>query len=67
MVEADLDDVELAFLGLPLRVTGWPREQLRRVVEAAGFEVRAEDVRVYDPPAPDVPPEIQLFVLAKRT
>ena len=66
MVEADLDDVELPFLGLPLRVTGWPREQLRTVVEAAGFEVQAEDVRVYDPPAPDVPPEIQLFLLAKR-
>jgi ubiquinone/menaquinone biosynthesis C-methylase UbiE len=66
MVEADLDDVELPFLGLPLRVTGWPREQLRTVVEAAGFQVQAQDVRVYDPPAPDVPPEIQLFLLAKR-
>lgn len=67
MVEADLDDVELPFLGLPLRVSGWPREQLRTVVEAAGFEVLAEDVRVYDPPAPDAPPEIQMFLLAKRT
>jgi SAM-dependent methyltransferase len=67
MVEADLDDVELPFLGLPLRVSGWPREQLRTVVEAAGFEVHAEDVRVYDPPAPDAPPEIQMFLLAKRT
>lgn len=67
MVEADLDDVELPFLGLPLRVTGWPREQLRMVVEAAGFEVQAEDVRVYDPPSPDVPPEIQVFLIAKRT
>ena len=67
MVEADLDDVELPFLGLPLRVSGWPRGQLRTVVEAAGFEVHAEDVRVYDPPAPDAPPEIQMFLLAKRT
>jgi SAM-dependent methyltransferase len=67
MVEADLDDVELPFLGLPLRVTGWPREQLRTVVASAGFEVQAEDVRVCDPPTPDVPPEIQLFLLAKRT
>jgi hypothetical protein len=57
----------LPFLGLPLRVTGWPREQPRTVVESAGFEVQAEDVRVYDPPAPDVPPEMQLFLLAKRT
>jgi hypothetical protein len=43
-----------------------PGEQLRTVVEAAGFEVQAEDVRMYDPPAPDVPSEIQLFLLAKR-
>jgi hypothetical protein len=66
MVEADLDDVELPFLGLPLRVTGWPRGQLRTVVETAGFEVQAQDLRVYEPPAPDVPPEIQLFILANR-
>ena len=66
MVEADFDDIELPFLGLPLRVTGWPREQLRSVIEAAGFQVQAEDVRGYDPPAPEVPPETQLFHLARR-
>jgi hypothetical protein len=66
MVEADLDDVELPFLGLPIRVTGWPREQLRTVVEAAGFVVEVEDVRSYEPPSPDVPPEVQLFLLAQR-
>lgn len=30
VVEADLDDVTLSFLGVPVRVTGWPRAQLRR-------------------------------------
>jgi SAM-dependent methyltransferase len=66
MVEADLDDVELPFLGAPLRVTGWPRDTLREVVTAAGFAVEDEDVRSYEPPAPDAPAETQLFLLARR-
>ena len=57
MVEADLDDVTLSFLGAPVRVTGWPRAQLRRLVGDAGFTVEVEDVRSYLPPAPDAPPE----------
>jgi hypothetical protein len=67
MVEADLDDVALPFLGAPIRVTGWPREQLRRIVADAGFTVDVEDTRSYVPPVPDVPPEVQLFLLAHRT
>jgi SAM-dependent methyltransferase len=67
MVEADVDDVELPFLGATLRVTGWPRERLRAVVTAAGFAVEDEDVRSYAPPAPDAPPETQLFLLASRS
>ena len=65
MVEAD-DDVTLSFLGAPVRVTGWPRAQLRRLVGDAGFTVEVEDVRSYLPPAPDAPPETQLFILAHR-
>jgi hypothetical protein len=66
-VEADLDDAELPFLGATLRVTGWPRAALREVVTGAGFVIEDEDVRSYDPPAPDAPPETQLFLLASRT
>jgi ubiquinone/menaquinone biosynthesis C-methylase UbiE len=66
MVEADVDDVTLPFLGAPIRVTGWPRERLRRVIGDIGFTVEVEDVRSYAPPAPDVPPETQLFILAHR-
>jgi SAM-dependent methyltransferase len=67
MVEADLDDAELPFQGATLRVTGWPRDALREVVTGAGFAIEDEDVRSYDPPAPDAPPETQLFLLARRT
>ena len=66
MVEADLDDVRLPFLGTAIRVTGWPRAELRAVLTAAGFDIADEDVRSYAPPAPDAPPETQLFLLASR-
>jgi hypothetical protein len=67
MVEADLDDVPLPFLGAALRVSGWSRDQLKQVVTDAGFAIQLEDVRSYAPPTPEVPPENQLFVLARRT
>jgi SAM-dependent methyltransferase len=67
MVEADLDDVPLPFLGASLRVTGWPRETLRSVVIDTGFAVEVEEVRTYAPPAPEAPPETQLFLLARRS
>jgi SAM-dependent methyltransferase len=66
MVEADLDDVPLPFLGAPLRLTGWPRDRLREVVTGARFRIDAEDSVGYDPAAPDAPPEVQLFLLAQR-
>jgi SAM-dependent methyltransferase len=65
MVEADFDDLEVPFLGRPVRVSGWPRAELRRVLTDAGFDVTAEDVRAYEPAAPGTPPEVQLFVLAR--
>lgn len=66
MVEADLDDLELPFLGQPVRVSGWPRDQLRQVLTDAGFTVEVEDVRSYAPAVPDAPPEVQLFLTARR-
>jgi ubiquinone/menaquinone biosynthesis C-methylase UbiE len=66
MVELDLDDVELPFLGQPVRVSGWPREQLRAVVVGAGFTVVTEEVRSYAPATPEAEPEVQLYVLARR-
>ena len=59
-----LGGIALSFLGAPIRVTGWPREQLRHVIGDAGFTV--EDTRSYVSPAPDAPPEVQLFLIAHR-
>jgi hypothetical protein len=37
------------------------------VVPLLRARLGVEDVRSYDPPAPDAPPETQLFLLARRT
>lgn len=66
MVEADLDDTALPFLTQQVRLTGWPREQLRQVILDAGYAVETEDARTYAPAAPEAPEETQLFLLARR-
>jgi SAM-dependent methyltransferase len=67
MVEADLDDVALPFLGQPLRLSGYPRDQLRTVVETAGFAVEHTDIRSYEPASPDAPDEVQIFLRCRRS
>ena len=62
MVEADLDDVPIPFVGSTLRVSGYPRGELRDVVEAAGYVVEEEAEHAYEPAAAGVPPEVQLFL-----
>jgi ubiquinone/menaquinone biosynthesis C-methylase UbiE len=67
MVEADVDDVPIDFLGVPVRVTGYPRDELARVVEAAGFEVLETRDLSYAPVSTQVPPEVQLFLYCHRS
>jgi len=66
MVEADVDDVPIDFLGVPVRVTGYPRDELARVVETAGFEVLETKDLSYAPVSTHVPPEVQLFLYCRR-
>jgi SAM-dependent methyltransferase len=66
MVEADVDDVPIDFLGMPVRVTGYPRDELARVVESAGFEVLETRDLSYAPVSTQVPPEVQLFLYCRR-
>ncbi|MFJ6568262.1 class I SAM-dependent methyltransferase [Streptomyces sp. NPDC091292] len=67
MVEADLDDAEIPFLGQSIRVSGFLRDELRQVVSGAGFEITDEDTRSYAPARADAPPEHQLFLNCRRT
>ncbi|WP_210594218.1 class I SAM-dependent methyltransferase [Streptomyces sp. GESEQ-35] len=66
MVEADVDDFSIPFLGNTIRVSGYLREELRRVVEAGGFEIVKEDSYTYAPAVTDVPPEEQVFFCCRR-
>ncbi|MFJ9415973.1 class I SAM-dependent DNA methyltransferase [Streptomyces sp. NPDC101227] len=66
MVEADVDDFTIPFLGTSVRVSGYLRDDLRRVVRDAGFEVAGEDSYAFAPASTDVPPEIQLFLHLRR-
>jgi len=66
MVEADVDDFAIPFLGNTIRVSGYLRDDLRRIVSDAGFEILAEDTYAYAPASTDVPPEIQLFLHCRR-
>jgi SAM-dependent methyltransferase len=66
MVEADLDDVPIHFLGSSVRVSGYVRDELRTLVEEAGFEVLDLRHLSYAPASTELPPEVQLFVYCRR-
>lgn len=66
MVEADVDDCSIPFLGNNIRVSGYLRDELRPLVEDAGFEILGEDSYAFAPASADVTPEIQLFMNCRR-
>ncbi|WP_431953997.1 class I SAM-dependent DNA methyltransferase [Actinacidiphila sp. bgisy167] len=66
MVEGDGDDVAIPFLGHIIRVSGYPRADVRQVVTDAGFVILEEDSYAYAPPATGVLPERQLFLHCRR-
>jgi ubiquinone/menaquinone biosynthesis C-methylase UbiE len=66
MVEADVDDVSIPFLGTRLRVTGYLRDEMREVLRETGFYIGWERVLSYAPETSAAQPEIQLFFLCRR-
>jgi SAM-dependent methyltransferase len=66
MVEADVNDFPIPFLGHTIRVSGYLREDLHQVVTDAGFDIAGEDSYAYAPASTDVPPEIQIFLHCRR-
>ena len=66
MVEADIDDFAIPFIGTTIRVSGFLREDLREVVEAEGFDIVEETSYSYAPASADVPPEVQIFLRCKK-
>ena len=66
MVEADVDDVPIPFLGVSVHVSGFFPEQLRRLAVEAGFEVQEEHSLKYAPSSAQALPEIQQFLYCRR-
>ncbi|MFJ8792014.1 class I SAM-dependent DNA methyltransferase [Streptomyces sp. NPDC102462] len=66
MVEADVDDFAIPFIGSTVRVSGYLREELREVVDGAGFDIVGESLYSYAPASADVQPEEQIFLRCRR-
>ena len=66
MVEADVDDTPIAFLGSRIRVTGYPRFELRALLAESGFDQEWEQVLSYAPATAQAAPEVQIFGLCRR-
>ncbi|PSL00918.1 methyltransferase family protein [Murinocardiopsis flavida] len=66
MVEADVDDTPIPFLGNDIHVTGYLRDELRTLLTSAGFSIEVENAVVYAPNSTQAYPEVQLFVTCRR-
>lgn len=66
MVEADVDNVPISFLGSRIFVTGYLRDQLRSLLSEARFDIEDETAMSYAPASTDAMPEIQLFLNCRR-
>ncbi|MFF1321691.1 MULTISPECIES: class I SAM-dependent DNA methyltransferase [Streptomyces] len=66
MVEADVDDFTIPFIGSSIRVSGYLGDELREVVQGAGFEIAGESSYTYAPAAADIQPEVQIFLRCAR-
>jgi len=62
MVEADIDDVPILFLGSRIQVTGYMRDDLRSALQSALFSVEEQNAISYAPVSTEQGPEIQLFM-----
>jgi SAM-dependent methyltransferase len=66
MVEADIDDIPILFLGSRIFVTGYLRDELRSMLGDARFSVAEENAISYAPASTEAGPEIQLFMNCRR-
>lgn len=66
MIEEDMDEAPVAFLGHPVRVSAYRRGVLRTIVARAGFEVLDLRPVAYTPVPLGSWPEIQLFLYCRR-
>lgn len=65
-VPADVEDVEVVFMGRPVRATSFAEEGVIDMVEAAGLTVLSRHGTVFTPDHPGAGPEPHLFLYCRR-
>ncbi len=65
-VPADVEDVEVVFLGRPVRATSFAEEDVVGMVEAAGLTVLSRHNATFTPDHPGAGPEPHLFLYCRR-
>ncbi|MFI9833271.1 class I SAM-dependent methyltransferase [Streptomyces sp. NPDC051913] len=65
-VPADVEDVEVVFMGRPVRATSFAEEGVTAMVEAAGLTVLSRHQPTFTPDHPDAGPEPHLFLHCHR-
>lgn len=68
MVEMDQDYQQVPFLGSEIRISGYPREELNRMLEPAGFTILEDHVVAYRPTdtSTGAEPEMQHYLRCRR-
>ncbi len=66
MVEADVDNVPIPFLGVSVHVSGFFLEELQRLTAEAGFEILETHNRKFAPSTGQALPEIQQFLYCRK-
>ncbi|MFD4607151.1 class I SAM-dependent methyltransferase [Streptomyces sp. NPDC058440] len=65
-VPADVEDVEVLFMGRPVRATSFAEEDVIGMVEAAGLKVLSRHSTAFTPDHPGAGPEPHLFLYCRR-
>ncbi|MFJ6563076.1 class I SAM-dependent methyltransferase [Streptomyces sp. NPDC091412] len=65
-VPADVEDVEVVFMGRPVRATSFAEEDVTGMVEAAGLTVLSRHSIVFTPDHPGAGPEPHLYLYCRR-
>ncbi|MEU8895605.1 methyltransferase domain-containing protein [Nocardia sp. NPDC048505] len=65
-VPADIEQIDIVFLGRPARVSSYAEPSLLKVLEAAGLEVLESRQSVFIPDHEPAAPEPHLFVYCRR-
>ncbi|MDW4904208.1 class I SAM-dependent methyltransferase [Streptomyces sp. ADMS] len=66
-VPADVEDMEVVFMGRPVRATSFAEEDFIGVAEAAGLTVLSRHSTVFDPDHRGAGPEPHLFLHCRRS